>query len=517
MQLAQLVETSHQIAEASGRLEKVTLLAGLLRRSVPQEIEIATAFLRGSPRQAKLGVGFASVRAAAPGAAAASPTLTLTEVDATLERLARVTGKGGSEQKRRLMRELLGRATTDEQLFLVTLIAGALRQGALDGLVTEAVAQAAGAPAETVRHAVMATGDLPGVARVALVDGVPALAGISIQVFRPILPMLAESADGVFDALARLGRAALEYKLDGARVQLHKRGDEVQVYTRGLNQVTAAVPELVEITRALPAHELILDGEAVALQPNGRPYPFQTTMRRFGRKLAVERLRRELPLTVFFFDILHLNGAPLLQERYDRRVAALAEIAPTALLPRTVTASVDEAQAFLRAALAQGHEGIMAKALDAAYEAGSRGQHWLKVKPVRTLDLVVLAAEWGHGRRHGWLSNLHLGARDPDEGGFVMLGKTFKGMTDQMLAWQTQYLLQREIGRDASTVRVRPDLVLEIAFNDVQASPRYPGGVALRFARVKRYRTDKTPEQADVIAAVRELLPRSTKTTPTPG
>jgi DNA ligase-1 len=321
--------------------------------------------------------------------------------------------------------------------------------------------------------------------------------------------MLAESAADAPDALAQLGRAALEFKLDGARVQVHKSGDEVKVFSRRLNEVTGAVPEVVAVTRALPARDLILDGEAIALRPDGTPLPFQTTMRRFGRKLEVERLRHEVPLSPFFFDLLYLDGAPLLDEPQERRFAALTALAPGALLvPHRVTASVAEAQAFLGAALARGHEGIMAKALAAAYEAGSRGQRWLKVKPAQTLDLVVLAAEWGHGRRRGWLSNLHLGARDPDHGGFVMLGKTFKGMTDEMLAWQTGELLRREIGRDAYVVHVRPELVVEVAFNDVQASPQYPGGVALRFARVKRYRTDKTAEQADTIATVQSLLPR---------
>jgi DNA ligase-1 len=373
--------------------------------------------------------------------------------------------------------------------------------------MAEAVAQAAAVPAVIVRRAMMAAGELPSVARVALTEGAAALARFAVQVFRPVVPMLAESAADAPDALAQLGRAALEFKLDGARVQVHKSGDEVKVFSRRLNEVTGAVPEVVAVTRALPARDLILDGEAIALRPNGTPQPFQTTMRRFGRKLEVERLRRELPLTPFFFDILYQDGAPLLDQPQERRFAALAALAPRELvIPHRVTASVAEAQTFLEAALARGHEGIMAKALDAAYEAGSRGQRWLKVKPAQTLDLVVLAAEWGHGRRRGWLSNLHLGARDPEHGGFVMLGKTFKGMTDEMLAWQTAELLQRELGRDASVVHVRPELVVEVAFNDVQASPQYPGGVALRFARVKRYRTDKTAEQADTIATVRSLF-----------
>ena len=511
MRLSDLVGTSGQVARASGRLEKVALLAALLRRLEPDEIEIAGAFLCGNLRQAKLGVGFAGVQAAAPDSAAASPTLTLSEVDAAFARVAGVAGKGSVGEKLRLLRELLARATRDEQRFLVSLVVGELRQGALEGLVVEAVAQAAGVPAERVRRAVMAAGDLPSVAKAALLEGDAGLSRFAIRLFRPVLPMLADSADDVRDALARLGEAALEFKLDGARIQVHKSGDDVRIYSRRLNEVTGAVPELVEVVRALPARELMLDGEAIALQSGGTPHPFQTTMRRFGRKLDVDRLRQELPLAPFFFDILYLDGDSLLDEPQERRFEALTEVLPGGIvIPRTVTGSGDAAQGFLDTALGRGHEGIMAKARDAPYEAGNRGQRWLKVKPAQTLDLAVLAAEWGHGRRRGWLSNLHLGARDTEGGGFVMLGKTFKGMTDEMLAWQTIRLLQLEISRDDYTVYVRPELVVEVAFNDVQGSPQYPGGVALRFARVKRYRTDKTADQADTIATVRAIFRRRT-------
>ena len=507
MRLSDLVGTSGQVARASGRLEKVALLAALLRRLEPDEIEIAGAFLCGNLRQAKLGVGFAGVQAAASDSAAASPTLTLSEVDGAFARVAGVAGKGSVGEKLRLLRELLARATRDEQRFLVSLVVGELRQGALEGLVVEAVAQAAGVPAERVRRAVMAAGDLPSVAKAALLEGDAGLSRFAIRLFRPVLPMLADSADDVRDALARLGEAALEFKLDGARIQVHKSGDDVRIYSRRLNEVTGAVPELVEVVRALPARELMLDGEAIALQSGGTPHPFQTTMRRFGRKLDVDRLRQELPLAPFFFDILYLDGDSLLDEPQERRFEALTEVLPGGIvIPRTVTGSGDAAQGFLDTALGRGHEGIMAKARDAPYEAGNRGQRWLKVKPAQTLDLAVLAAEWGHGRRRGWLSNLHLGARDTEGGGFVMLGKTFKGMTDEMLAWQTVRLLQLEISRDDYTVYVRPELVVEVAFNDVQASPQYPGGVALRFARVKRYRTDKTADQADTIAAVQAIF-----------
>ncbi len=507
MRLAELVTTSRETARASGRRDKVARLAEVLRRTPSPELEIAVSFLCGTPRQPKLGVGFAAVRTGRLGQGAGSPSLTLSEVDATFERIARLAGKGSSDGKRRALHELLARATADEQRFLVSLLMGELRQGAVEGLVTEAVALAAGTPVETVRRAVTAAGNLPSVARVALVEGGAGLARVAIQLFHPLLPMLADPADDAADALTRLGRAALEFKLDGARIQVHKSGADVKVYSRGLNEVTVAVPELVAVTRALPARELVLDGEAIALDPHGTPLPFQTTMRRFGRKLAVEQLRQELPLTPFFFDILYLDGAALVDETQERRFAALAGVVPSELvIPHQVTGDVDAAQAFLATALAHGHEGIMAKALAGVYEAGSRGQRWLKIKPTRTLDLVVLAAEWGHGRRRGWLSNLHLGARDPDRGGFVMLGKTFKGMTDAMLAWQTDRLLQLEIGRDAYTVHVRPELVVEVAFNNVQASPQYPGGVALRFARVKRYRPDKSAAAADTIGAVQSLL-----------
>ncbi len=510
MRLSELVDTSQRVAQTSGRLDKVAALAALFRRVRPDEAEIATAFLSGTVRQAKLGIGHAALRAAAPDTTADAAALELGEVDGTLDRIARVRGKGSVEEKLRALRDLLARATRDEQRFVTRLLSGELRQGALDGLVLEAVAQAARVSAESLRRAVMAAGDLPSVARVALAEGGAAVSRYAIQVFRPVLPMLADSAEDAPDALARLGEAAFEFKLDGARVQVHKDGDLVKVYSRRLNEVTAAVPELVDVVRALPARQVILDGEAIALRPDGRPHPFQTTMRRFGRKLDVARLRRDLPLTPFFFDILYLDGRSLLDEPEARRFAALAETLPGGLvIPRSVTRSIEEAQRFLALALARGHEGVMAKALDAPYEAGRRGQRWLKVKPARTLDLVVLAAEWGHGRRHGWLSNLHLGARD-ERGGFVMLGKTFKGMTDEMLAWQTQRLLALEVGRDGATVTVRPELVVEVAFNDVQASPHYSGGLALRFARVKGYRPDKTAAEADTVAAVREILERAT-------
>ena len=371
--------------------------------------------------------------------------------------------------------------------------------------MAEALAAAADLPPAEVQRALMLAGDLPTVAEAALTEGLSGLRRFALQLFRPLQPMLAHSAEDVPQALQRLGTAALEWKLDGARVQVHKGGDEVRVYSRRLNEVTAAVPEIVEAVRALPARELILDGEAIALRPDGTPLPFQATMRRFGRKLEVARMRAQMPLSPFFFDCLLLDGESLLEAPEDERFRALAAILPSGLLvPRLVTAEAAPAQAFLDAALGRGHEGILAKSPQAPYAAGRRGYQWLKVKKAHTLDLVVLAAEWGSGRRRGWLSNLHLGARDP-AGGFVMLGKTFKGMTDEMLAWQTQKLLALAVARDAATVYVRPELVVEIDFNEIQASPRYPGGLALRFARVKSYRPDKRPEDADSIATVRSL------------
>jgi DNA ligase-1 len=378
-------------------------------------------------------------------------------------------------------------------------------------VLAEAVAKAAGAPADAVRQAAMMCGDLGEVARAALFEGVEALTGYSIEMFRPIEPMLASPAESVDEALASFGEAAFELKLDGARIQVHKSGDEVRVFSRALRDVTAAVPEVVELVQRLPVREIILDGEVLALQPDGTPLPFQETMRRFGRRLDVDRLRSELPLTPFFFDCLFIDGRPVTTSPQRERFALLASVAKAfspaggPVVPHRMLNDRHSAAAFFDEAIAAGHEGIMAKSLDAPYAAGSRGSAWLKVKRVRTLDLVVLAAEWGSGRRKGWLSNLHLGARDPDRNEFVMLGKTFKGMTDELLEWQTHALLEREVRRDGHIVFVRPELVVEIAFNDLQESPQYPGGLALRFARVKGYRPDKTPQQADTIQTLREI------------
>ena len=506
MKLALVVDTSRRVSDASGRLEKIGVLASLLGQVPAEEIEIAVAFLSGSIRQQRLGVGYAGLQSAMPEQTAEVPSLELAEVDASFDRIAAVAaGKGSNGERQRLLRELFTRATHDEQSFLFRLVTGELRQGAVEGLMLEAVAKAAAVPAEGVRRARMMAGDLPSVAKAALGGDAAELSDFSTQLFRPVQPMLAGSAEDAAVAIKELGEAALEYKLDGARIQIHKSGDQVAVYSRRLNEVTAVVPEVVDLVRALPARELILDGEIIALRENGTPYPFQTTMSRFGRRLDIDRSRTDLPLTPFFFDLLYLNGGSLMDEPARQRLAALHELAPApTVVPRLVTSSSVEADRFLRTALARGHEGIMAKALDAPYQAGHRGRRWLKIKPANTLDLVVLAAEWGHGRRQGWLSNLHLGARDP-AGGFVMLGKTFKGMTDEMLGWQTKKLLELEVARDGSTVHVRPELVVEVAFNEVQTSTQYPGGVALRFARIKRYRTDKTADEADTIGSVQAI------------
>ena len=507
--LADLVRVSATVGATTRRLEKIGALAHLLRSLAPDEIALAVRYLSGETRQAKLNVGPAAIRAARPSHAAERAELTLTDVDAALEQVAAAAGAGAAAQRKALLEGLLSRATPAEQDFLVRLLHGELRQGALEGLMQEAVARAANVPLAEVRRAAMVAGGLAPVAQAALKEGVAGLRGFSLSVFQPLQPMLAQPAEDVADAMAQLRTAALDWKLDGARVQVHKAGDEVRVYSRALNDVTAAVPEVVETVRALPQHALILDGETIALGPGGAPQPFQVTMRRFGRRVGVEEARAELPLSVFFFDVLHQDGSDLIDRPARERFAALDEALPSGLrIPRLVTADPQAAQAFLNDALGHGHEGIMAKAPDAPYEAGGRGGGWLKLKQAHSLDLVILAAEWGNGRRKGMLSNLHLGARDLETGGFVMLGKTFKGLTDEMLSWQTQALLEREIGRDAYAVYVRPEIVVEIAVNDIQESPRYPGGMAWRLARVKRYRMDKGAGEADTVEGVRRLLLR---------
>ena len=502
-----LVATSLAVGDTRSRLAKVGHLAALLARLAPDEVRPAVAYLSGLVPQGKLGVGWAAMSALPREGEGGGDPLAVLEVDRALGELAAAAGAGSAGARKRILGALWARASGGERDFLFRLLTGELRQGALEGIMAEAVARAAGADPARVRRAVMLSGDIAEVARAALAGGDAGLGDFRVELFRPLLPMLAQPAEDVADAVARLGEASFEYKLDGARVQVHKRGSEVRVYSRGLNEVTGSVPELVAAVQSMPARELILDGEAVAVRPDGRAHPFQVTMRRFGRKLDVAAMQAQLPLRSWFFDCLLVDGQDLLELTTRERTAALAEAVPADLvIPRLVTADAGRVLALLEEALAGGHEGLMAKSLDAPYEAGSRGASWLKLKKARTFDLVVLAAEWGSGRRRGWLSNLHLGARDPASGTFVMVGKTFKGMTDQMLAWQSERLRELETGRDGHIVWVRPELVVEIAIGDVQESPHYPGGIALRFARVKRYRSDKRPDEADTLEALRALL-----------
>jgi DNA ligase-1 len=502
--LAELVAAADAVAATSSRTAKVAILADALRRAGPADALIAVSFLAGAPRQGRIGVGWATVvRTEVPPAA--HPTLSLAEVDAALGRMLRTSGAGSARARAALLANLLGRATVPEADFLRRLLVGELRQGALEGVVAEAVAAAAGAPAEAVRRAWMLSGDLGRAASLALAGGVGALAAVRLEPLHPVEPMLAATAADVAHALARTGPASVEWKLDGVRIQAHRHGDRVAVYTRNLNDVTERMPEVVEVVRSLAEPRLVLDGEALALDADARPRLFQETMGRVGRRAD----DGALPLAPWFFDCLHAGGEDLLDRPLAERLDALDRVAAPWRVPAVRTADPAEAARMLEAALAAGHEGVMVKALDAPYRAGRRGRAWLKVKRAQSLDLAVLAAEWGHGRRRGWLSNLHLGARDP-VGGFVMVGKTFKGLTDETLRWQTERLLALATAREGIVVRVRPELVVEIELDGVQASPRYPGGVALRFARVLRYRPDKRPAEADTIDAVRALLPRAT-------
>ena len=496
MLLRDLVEASNAVGATRSRLAKVERIAGVLERLAPDEVAAGVAFLSGELRQRQIGVGWAALRDLP--APAAEPSLTVAEVDAAFERIGALAGPGSQAARRQALVELFARATAPESEFLRRLLGGELRQGALEGVMVQALARAVGAPPGAVQRAFMLRGDLAAVAAAALGEGPAALDRFHLEVGRPVRPMLARPAKDVGEALERLGTAAIEWKLDGARVQVHRRDDDVRVYTRSLDDVTARVPEIVEATLALPVHAGVFDGEAIALRPDGRPEPFQVTAARFAR-----RQDRTGPLTLSLFDVLHADGEDVLDRPASERAALLADLIPEAQrTPRAVVSDAPAAGSFLDDAIARGHEGVMLKALEEPYVAGSRGWGWLKVKPVHTLDLVVLAAEWGHGRRQGWLSNLHLGARDPSGDGFVMLGKTFKGLTDEMLTWQTAKLLELETSRDSWTVQVRPELVVEIAFDGVQTSSRYPGGVALRFARVVRYREDKTAAEADTLDAV---------------
>jgi DNA ligase 1 len=508
MLLAEIAQASTDVAATSPRLGKVARLADCLALASADEVAVAVAYLSGTLPQGTVGVGWAALRELPP--AAGSPSLELLEVDATVSRLQAISGQGSQAARRNELEALLSRATEPEQRLLVGLFLGELRQGALEGVMADAVAKAAGVPAPAVRRAAMLAGDLPSVAAVAMRDGVDGLGGFRLTPLQPITPMLAQTADDVSSALDRIGHASVEWKLDGARIQVHRANGEVRIFTRSLADITDRAPEIVDAVQGLDTSALVLDGEAIALREDGRPEPFQVTMSRFGTKTDSAELARMTPLSALFFDCLHIDGDDLIDAPTSRRLAALdAHLPPDLVVPRLETDDVEAAQAFLDDALARGHEGVMVKSLDAPYEAGRRGAGWLKVKPVHTLDLVVLAAEWGHGRRRGKLSNLHLGARDPATGDFVMLGKTFKGLTDEMLAWQTEHFLGLETRTDGHVVHVRPELVVEIAFDGVQSSPRYPGGVALRFARVKGYRPDRSPGDTDTIDTVRAIHARA--------
>jgi ATP-dependent DNA ligase I len=503
--LDELVSVSEEVASTRARLKKIDALASVLRRLEPAEIPIAVAYLSGELPHTPIGIGWASLRDRPPEKAP-PPALEVLDVDTSLRKIGATTGKGSQAARREELDGLFSRATAPEQQFLARLLTGELRQGALEGVMADAIAKAADVPLAEVRRALMLAGDLGAVATASLTTGSAGLAKIRLTLLQPLQPMLAQPAADLEDALSRTAEPAVEWKLDGARLQVHIRGDEVRAYTRNLADVTDRVPEVVEALRGLSLETAILDGEVIALDEAGRPHPFQVSMSRFGSRRGVEALRDSVPLSLFFFDVLHVDGEDVLDHPARERFAVLAERFPEELLvPRIETGDLAEAERFLADTLERGHEGVMVKALDAPYEAGRRGGGWLKVKPTHTLDLVVLAAEWGHGRRQGWLSNIHLGARDEAGGDFVMLGKTFKGMTDEMLAWQTEKLLELEQARDAHTVYVRPELVVEVAFDGLQRSSRYPGGLALRFARVKGYRPDKSAADADTIQTVRQL------------
>jgi DNA ligase-1 len=494
-----LARASADVAKTSARSGKIQLIAACLRAAQPADVPIVVAYLAGELRQRRTGLGPAALRGLPTPAE--EPTLTVTEVDAAFATMSLLSGPGSNTRRQDMFRTLAGRATADEQRLLAGLVAGELRQGALDGLMVEAVIAAAGLPPAQVRRAVMVCGAVAPVAERALRDGAAGLAEFALQVGRPVRPMLAQPGTDVEEALARTGPAAVEWKLDGIRLQVHRAGEAVSVFTRSLDEVTTRMPEVVEAVLALPVHSVVLDGEGMTMRADGRPAPFQDTASRTARQGPTHTVG----VAPFFFDCLHLDGEDLLTAPAAARRAAMERVLPaTMLVPRLAVATAAEAAAVLAEALAAGHEGVVVKSLSASYDAGRRGAAWVKVKPRHTFDLVVLAVEWGHGRRRGKLSNLHLGARNA-EGGFTMLGKTFKGMTDQMLAWQTERFLDLKVSDDGWVVTVRPEQVVEVAIDGVQRSTRYPGGIALRFARVLRYREDKIAAQADTVEDVRRL------------
>ncbi|ANJ26159.1 ATP-dependent DNA ligase [Agromyces aureus] len=507
MLLAELVTTAQTVTATRSRLAKIAALADLLGRLEPDEVEPAVGLLVGKPRQGRLGVGWRGVASATASVEpAAEATLTVADLDEAFERLAAASGTGSNLDRTRELHDLLAAATAHEQEFIARALLGEMRTGALEGVLADAVAKAADRPAASVRRAAMLQGDLGATALLALTGTADELEAVGLVVGRPVQPMLAATASSAAAAIETTGEASVEYKLDGARIQVHRRGDDVRVFTRNLADVSHRLPEVVDVVRALPVHDVILDGETLALDEDGGPRPFQETMSRFGADAA-----RETLLHPWFFDVLHVDGRDLLDEPLSTRLAELARIAPTHRIPGEVTADPEVAERVSRDALAAGQEGVVVKAIDAPYAAGRRGASWIKVKPVLTYDLVVLACEWGSGRRTGLLSNLHLGALDPEgefgePGAFVMVGKTFKGLTDELLRWQTARFPEIETRRTANTVFVEPVTVVEIAIDGVQRSSRYPGGIALRFARVKRYRDDKPPAEADTIQTLRALL-----------
>ncbi|KUN67391.1 ATP-dependent DNA ligase [Streptomyces canus] len=500
MQLARLAHVSQEVAATSARSRKIALLAELFRDAEADDVPIVIPYLAGRLPQGRLGVGWKVL--GRPVAPAAEPTLTVREVDALLSELGKVAGAGSQAERARLVGQLMGAATEDEQQFLFGLISGEVRQGALDAVATEGLAQATEAPPADVRRAVMLAGSLQTVAEALLTDGPPALDRFRLTVGRPVLPMLAHSASSVADAVEKLGTCAVEEKLDGIRVQIHRDGDAVRLYTRTLDDITDRLPELTAAALELRGERFILDGEVIAFDEDGRPRSFQETAGRVGSRVDVTTAAEAVPVSPVFFDALSVDDRDLLDLPFAERHAELARLVPEPMRVRRALVSgpqdVGAAEEFLAETLKRGHEGVVVKSLDAPYSAGRRGASWLKVKPVHTLDLVVLAAEWGHGRRTGKLSNLHLGARTAD-GGFAMLGKTFKGMTDAMLTWQTERLQELAVDSGGYVVTVRPELVVEIAYDGLQKSTRYPAGVTLRFARVVRYREDKRPEEADTV------------------
>lgn len=498
--LADLVAASDQVAGISARSRKVAILVDLLRRLDTEEVAIAVGFLSGVPRQGRVGVGYSTIYGV-EARPASEPSLTLSDVDRAIWEIQVAVGSGSSGRRKQILGELLGRATEQEGDFLKRLVTGQLRQGALGGVMADAVAKAAGASGEITRRALMLSGDLTRTAEVGLARGEEGLREVGFELFQPILPMLASTATSVAEAISGFERASVEWKLDGIRIQIHRREDEVRIYTRNLNDITAALPGIVAAVRGLPISQTVLDGEALWMTLDG-PAAFQET---------VSQIDSDAPptgITTFIFDLLHLDGQDLLDTPLHERAAALSSIAPELKIPALVTSDPEEGQRVLEESLGAGHEGVVIKDAASLYAAGRRGKAWRKVKPVRTYDLVVLAAEWGHGRRQGWLSNLHLGAKDASTGEFVMVGKCFKGLTDELLEWQTKALLERETARRGIAVFVRRELVVEIALDGVQSSTRYAGGVALRFARVKRYRPDKRPDEADTIDELRALLLR---------